>query len=162
MNRKLWQRGHIELIFPVVLFLVFTLSALFIILYSARTYQHIVEESSKQYDMSTSMAYLTQKIHAADSMHSISLGDFGGIDSLNIFEEIEGNTFVSYIYVYDGYLRELFTSAKAVGVSPSAGTALFPANSFKADYINGGLLSLTIESEEGEVSTQLITIRSMR
>lgn len=162
MNQKSGRNSSIEIVFPVVLFLVFTLSALFIILFAARTYQHIVKESAEQYDSSTSAAYLVQKIHAGDSMYNISLCNIEGTDGIRLHQYIEDQPFVTYIYVYDGYLRELFTGEDNDTVSLSAGTPLFAARGFSASYIKDGLLTITVDLPEGDSVTQLVSIRSMR
>lgn len=152
------KRGHMEIIFPVVLFLVFTLTALFIILYAAKTYQNIVETSNYEYERTTSLAYLTRKVQASDNNGAITITDFQGQKSLSLSQEIEGVKYVTLIYAYNGNLREVFCPLDSINIiSPDSGTVLFPADEFVPSF-NGDLLKLTILSN-GEEYSRLVTIR---
>lgn len=152
------KRGHMELIFPVVLFLVFTLTALFIILYAAKTYQNIVETSNHEYERTTSLAYLTRKVQASDDNGAISVASFHDNSSLFLSQEIEGVKYVTIIYAYNGNLREVFCPKDSVNsISPDSGTILFPADEFVPSF-NGNLLNLTIFAK-GEEYSRLVTVR---
>lgn len=152
------KRGHMEIIFPVVLFLVFTLTALFIILYAAKTYQNIVETSNHEYERTTSLAYLTRKIQASDNDGAIAIIGFQGQKALTLSQEIEGVNYVTLIYAYNGNLREVFCPEDSVNViSPDSGTILFPADEFIPSF-NGNLLTLTI-SANGEEYSRFVTVR---
>ncbi len=148
-----------EILFPVVLFLVFTLSALFIILYAASTYRHIVQESNIQYDESTSMSYLTRKIKSQDCSGNISIGHIGDLDTLEIAQEIDGEIYITYIYAYNGSLREYFTAAKNTQISPDGGTVLFTADSFEPEFLNSNIISLSI-TRDGKEQNRLVSIHS--
>lgn len=160
MDRRPAKGGQINIVFPVMLFLIFTLSALFIILFSARTYQHIVDSSNNQYVKSVSSSYIFRKVHSSDRIYNVSIGENGDVPTLRMFENIDGQEFVTHIYVYDGYLRELFTQADKE-ISPTAGTALFPANDFKAYYLKTGVLKIEITMPTGEVAEEILTVRTM-
>lgn len=152
------KRGHMEIIFPVVLFLVFTLTALFIILYAAKTYQNIVETSNHEYERTTSLAYLTRKVQASDNDGAIAIIGFQGQKALTLSQEIEGVNYVTLIYAYNGNLREVFCPEDSVNViSPDSGTILFPADEFIPSF-NGNLLTLTI-SANGEEYSRFVTVR---
>lgn len=152
------KRGHMEIIFPVVLFLVFTLTALFIILYAAKTYQNIVETSNYEYERTTSLAYLTRKVQASDDNGAISVTKFHGSNALSLSQEIEGVKYVTVIYAYNGNLREVFCPEDSVDIiSPDSGTVLFPADEFLPSF-NGNLLNLTILTDKEEYF-RLVTIR---
>lgn len=153
------KKGRMEIIFPVILFLVFTLSALFVILFAARTYQRIVEQSNSEYDKSTALNYISRKIYAADEYGNISTGKLNNeIEALTINEDINGSPYITYIYVYDGALRELFTANNGNEINPMGGTVLFAADSFIPE-IDGNLLSLTITKGEEE-SVKYVSLHS--
>lgn len=152
------KKGHMEIIFPVVLFLIFTLTALFIILYAAKTYQNIVESSDAEYEESTSLAYLCRKVQAGDADGNIDITSFYDRPALTITQNIEGISYVTLIYSYNGSLREIFCAEDSKSsVSPESGTILFPADDFNPS-INGKLLNLTISSN-GREFTRLVTVR---
>lgn len=153
------NKAHMEIIFPVVLFLVFTLSALFIILYAARTYQHIVEESNSQYNESVALNYICQKVHASDQSGQITVGTFNNMDAIIIRQTIDNTPYVTYIYAYDGKLMELFKEDNGEKAAPTAGTSLFEVGSFSVNFVSEGLLSFTISKKE-HVSTKYISVHS--
>lgn len=152
-------KGRMEIIFPVILFLVFTLSALFVILYAARTYQHIVYESDIEYDKSTSLSYIAKKIHAQDSNGNIDIGELNGIPALIMHQEIQGASYSTYIYEYNGELRELFCADDLKNVNPQGGTILFAADSFIPEFVNDNLISLKITNGKNQ-SVQLVSLFS--
>lgn len=153
------NKGRMEIIFPVVLFLVFTLSSLFIILYAARTYKQLVEESNIEYEHSTSLAYVSKKVQSGDENGNISIGNLKGNKAIIMKQEIEGTPYITYIYVYDGKLRELFTADNGNNLDPSAGMVLFNADSFEVNMPNDRLISLTITTEGAEY-TKNISLQS--
>lgn len=153
-------RGHMEIIFPVILFMVFTLCALFIILFAARTYQHIIEESDTRYNESTSMAYITRKIRSMDEGGSVTTGSFAGCDALVMKTDINGAPYVTYIYAYGGYLRELFTAEEGSSVSPESGMILFEAGSFTPSMVGESLIKLSITTLQGREYTGLVALNS--
>lgn len=151
------------LIFPIIIFMAFTLGALVVILYSARTYQHLVEGTDNEYEVSTSFAYITQKIRATDNQGKVVAGYFGELPALTIYEDLDGENgetkFVTYIYAYDGYLRELFTMEDSEWVTPESGTPLFPAEDFNAGFISRELLTIDI-TRNGTTQSQLVAVLS--
>ena len=65
---------------------------------------------------------------------------------------------ITYIYEYEGKLRELYVSEE---VEPmlSAGTALFTVYDFEAQE-NGGLLQVSIHDEQGKASRMIMELKS--
>ena len=149
------NKGRMEIIFPVVLFLVFTLSALFIILYAARTYRQLVEESNAEYEHSTALAYISKKIQSGDTNGNIFIGDLNGNNAVIIKQDIEGEPYITYIYVYDGKLRELFTADNGNKIESGAGMLLFDVESLNAKMTGDKLMSLTISYNGNEYSKNI-------
>ena len=67
------SRNKISDIFPILLFLVFTLSALGIVLASVQIYQRILEQAEENYDTETAVAYMTEKFRNHDAGGSIKV-----------------------------------------------------------------------------------------
>ena len=66
----------IDFLFPVVLFFVFTLSALTVILLAAGIYQSTTEKSTLNDSARTSLSYITEKVHQNDVEDSVRIGSF--------------------------------------------------------------------------------------
>ena len=78
-NKK--KTGPIEFVFPILLFLIFTLSALFIILFAAQIYQKIVDDSSINYSANTAISYVSEKIRQGENEDGIEVGSFQDCDA---------------------------------------------------------------------------------
>lgn len=115
------QKQHIvDVLFMIALFCVFASSALFVVLIGANVYRQTTEQMDQTDISRTSLLYLSEKIRQSDRVGSISIGTVGGQDALILEQELEGNDYLTYIYSYDGFLRELFVS-KEHQVSPEEG-----------------------------------------
>ena len=123
MRFRTKHRHMIDLLFPVALFFVFALSALTVLLIAARIYQSTTEHSSLHDTSRTSLSYISEKLHQSDEAGSVSLGTFDGCDALIIQQTHGEHTYYTYIYSYEGKLRELFVKA-GVNASASSGMAI--------------------------------------
>ena len=76
-----------------------------------------MKTSSDSYSGRTALAYVTEKMHQNDENGAIADGTFDGENALVIRRRYDEKDYVTYLYAYDGYLRELFirdgTEAKA-------------------------------------------------
>lgn len=101
------RRFIVDILFVLALFGLFTVSALILVTVGAETYQNTVENMDRNYETRTSVAYLTEKLRQNDSMDSISLSALSGEPALMMTQEINGKNYSTWLYFYDGYLKEL-------------------------------------------------------
>lgn len=106
--------------------------------------------------MHTPLAYLRAKIRSADEDGAVSVRQLEDTDAIVIHDKKE--RIVTYIYEYEGKLRELYASEE---VKPmlSAGTSLFTVYDFEAQE-NGGLLQVSIHDEQGKASRMMMELKS--
>ena len=108
------QRKHsiIDLFFTLTLFCVFAVSALIVVVIGANVYRSTV-------------AYVTEKVRENDRAGSVQLGILpcdSSVPALSLIRYGEPQSIRTYIYFYDGALRELATTdAYAVNLDPSTG-----------------------------------------
>lgn len=95
----------------LVLFGLFAVCILFLLLTGADVYQRLTVRDRNTYEMRTAAQYLTTKMRQADTDGCLLVSEFEGLDALLIREEIEGSVYHTWIYCYDGYIRELFAAA---------------------------------------------------
>ena len=102
------------------------------------------------------LAYLRAKIRSADEDGAVSVRQLEDTDAIVIHDKKERT--VTYIYEYEGKLRELYASEE---VKPmlSAGTSLFTVYDFEAQE-NGGLLQVSIHDEQGKASRMMMELKS--
>ena len=99
--------------------------------------------------MHTPLAYLRAKIRSADEDGAVSVRQLEDTDAIVIHDKKE--RIVTYIYEYEGKLRELYAL--------SAGTSLFTVYDFEAQE-NGGLLQVSIHDEQGKASRMMMELKS--
>ncbi len=108
MDRK---QHAIDIIFVLSLFCVFAVLALFVVVLGANVYKGISEDMTKNFDARTSVAYLSEKIRQNDVLGGISVRDAGGMDALVLSQNAGGEVYETWVYVQDGWLREVTVSA---------------------------------------------------
>ena len=76
----------IDFLFPIALFFVFSATALIVLLFAANIYQGIVSSSATQFEQTTFLSYVTNKIRQNDEggTEHIYLDTFDGYDALAI------------------------------------------------------------------------------
>ena len=109
----------VDVLFVLALFGVFTISALMLVTVGADVYRHTVEDMSRNYETRTSVAYITEKIRQNDvslpeqySEQSISIGTLSDCPALTLTQDINGELYCTYLYLHDGYLKELLMGNK--------------------------------------------------
>ncbi|MCR5640655.1 MAG: DUF4860 domain-containing protein [Lachnospiraceae bacterium] len=156
-NKK--RTGPIEFVFPILLFLIFTLAALFIILFAAQIYQKIVDRSAINYNANTVISYVSEKIRQGDTNDGIEVDAFHDCDALLLHKDIEGVDYVTYIYFYDGKLYEVLTeSERASELAPGTGTAIMEVSDFTITEDDNHLISFACTDTAGNTSDAMIAV----
>ena len=96
----------------LLLFAVFAVCILLVLLLGADTYRGITQRGQAAYDRRTAVQYLSAKVRQAKNGGAVSLSSSGAAgDTLSLAERAGGGDYVTLIYCYDGWLRELFSAA---------------------------------------------------
>ena len=109
------SRKHhiIDILFPISLYFVFTVSALTVLLLATNVYRTTTENSALNFNANTSLSYITEKIHQNDTEGAVSIGSFDGHQALILKQHYNDTEYVTYIYVSEGNLMELYTKSSA-------------------------------------------------
>ena len=130
------RRHSTDLIFVLLVFAAFVITALMVIAMGTGEYRRIVARSQENDDIRIATAYITQKVRQGRSAGAVGTGELDGIPALTVREERGGREFVTYLYVCEGYLRELMTAAgNEIHVIPRSGTAILPMDSLEFEEI---------------------------
>lgn len=152
------QKKHmIDFIFPLVLFFVFALSALVVILLAANIYRSCAEDAAMDYTASTTLSYLSEKVHQGNEAGAVHTASIGGSDALVIEQNYDSDAYRTWIYFYDGALRELFVRADEEP-GPSAGTAILELTDFRIEQISDRLLRFTCTDTRNETGSTTVEI----
>lgn len=128
----------------LLVFAVFAVCVLTVLLYGARVYGDLVQRGEESFRQRTAAQYVATRVQQAES---VSVTDFGGCEALTIREDIDGRGYLTRVYCYGGYLRELFC-AESAALEPQDGEKVIPAES----------LGLSIE---GDVLTAVLDARTV-
>ena len=152
------NKSHIEGLVVLVLFGVFALCILAVLLTGAGAYGRLVKRQQTTYTERTVPQYIATKVRQADKAGAVHIGEFGGVESLEFTSIYGEETYVTRIYCYDGYLRELFASATG-NFTPEDGEEILEAQQVSFE-MSSGCLRVIIASADGNITEQILTLRS--
>lgn len=155
-------RHTADTLFTVLLLLSFALSALLLAAAGAAIYKNSTTQLEENYTSRTAAAYVTEKLRQHDQCGTVSLTEFNEIPALCLQETIQEESFCTYIYYFDGALRELFIRESD---TPSAvnGTEIAALSSFTIEERSDSgepLLQITAQSEHGQAVSSVIHLSS--
>ena len=120
----------------LLLLLVFAVCVLSVLLTGAGTYQTLTRRDQDSYDRRTAAQYLATRVRQADRADGVAVADFQGCDALELTETIDGTPYITRVYCYDGYLRELFSASEAQ-MTPADGEKVLAAQALTVAWLDG-------------------------
>ena len=156
------QEKHfiVDILFVLALFGVFAVSALTLVTIGADVYQHTVTDMSINYESRTAVSYITEKVRQNDTADSIFLTTLEDVPALCILSRIDEDTYCTYLYLYEGHLKELFMKqgASLGGQALPAGTDILQLKTLSMDYVTDNLLRICLQPPSGEQHTFYIKL----
>ena len=125
----------------LLVFTVFAVCVLMVLLYGARVYEHLAEQSEENFRLRTAAQYLRTRVWQAEV---VCVTDFDGCEALTLKETIDGTAYLTRVYCHEGFLRELF-GAESASLSPEDGEKIMPLESLQMEQ-NGSLLTLQADT----------------
>ena len=157
--KKSETKTHIESLLVLVLFGVFAICILSVLLTGAGTYKRLVDRQQASYEERTVPQYIATKVRQADMAGTVSIGDFCGVEALELIE-LPAREYVTRIYCYDGYLRELFSTATG-SFEPETGEKILEAQ--QVDFVlEDNQLSVAVTGTDGNKTVIRLSLRSSR
>lgn len=158
--RERTERKHvIDFLFPLALFFVLTATSVALVVLASGTYSRQVQDSEDSFASRTVLSYVTEKLHQADEYGAVYAGTFDGQDAIVICQTYSEQTYMTYLYEYDGYLRELFIQ-DGVDAKASDGRKILASDSFSFEESQEGLLHLYCTNKDGSISDTYVSIKS--
>ena len=140
----------------MALFGVFAISALVLVTIGADVYQHTVSDMSTNYETRVSVAYITEKIRQNDTLTPTFVGasitTLSGQPTLMLPQTVDDETYCTYLYFYDGYLKELFMKKDSSlgGSMLEAGINIMPLSALSMESVSDNLLSFQMTTTDGK------------
>ena len=147
-----------EGVLALVLFGIFALCILGALLQGVRVYRNLTERGESSYENRTAAQYLVTRVRQTDCAGALSIGTFGMVETLELTETIGDEEYVTRVYCFDGYIRELF-SAASYDFQPFDGECILPAQALDFNLENG-LLTAQITTEAGEILEVCTALRN--
>lgn len=156
------NRHVVDVLFVLALFGVFAASALLLVTIGASVYKQTVSNMDQSFTDRTSYSYLVEKIHQNDIYDAIEIGELEGSPALMLTQHLGEEEYCTYLYLYEGYLMELFTRKDSFAGNDlrPAGQNIMPLSGFTLEAPSSGLLKITIDTGNGSPITLYTALRS--
>lgn len=142
------KRHVIDLLLPIALFLVLAAASLLVVLLAADVYKRSVAQEEANYQGRTCLSYVTEKIRQGDENGGVSAGDLNGVPCLMFCQTYGGNSYVTYLYSYEGELRELLVQ-EGVEMSAADGQRILEVEDFQVTETEKGIFRISCSDGEG-------------
>lgn len=142
MNNRQKQIHTIDMVFPLIFIVFFGFCAVSLVLSGAHIYQSTTDGLKQNYTVRTAVAYLQEKIREYSSSSQVEVLVENNQTVLALYEP-DDSGYVTYIYLYKGKLRELFTK-KERGIEWGSGQELVAADTFSVIKQKDDLLRIDI------------------
>ena len=126
----------------------------------AGIYRRVEDRGEESSRARVSLSYITAKIHAYDQEGMLETGSFGEGGAVFLYEEIDGFTYETILYVHNGNLMEMLCE-KGWEMSPEFGDAITPALALDVARPREGLLRLSLTEADGRVCSADVYVRSV-
>lgn len=157
------QKHNIESAFVLVLFAVFAVAVVAVLALGANNYKSMVERDNNAYNERIITSYVSAQIRNNDTLDAIAIGGFqspdkeDGVQTLHLYEEIEGMRYDTRIYYYKGKLYELFSSTESE-LKPEDGVAIMDAQELRFER-EKNLIHIWSKDAKGRESHATVGVR---
>lgn len=152
------QEHSVDIVFILALFCVFAASAVLVMTFGANVYQRTVSRMEDNYEVRVSLSYLTNQLRQHDKNGCIALDKLEGEPALILADE-PGSDYATFIYYYDGALRELYCD-KNDPLAASDGLAVVELSDWQMELTDQGCLQVQAVGDDGRSKQLILFIRS--
>jgi len=132
---------------------VFAVTLLMAMITGAGVYRRVAEQAERGNERRLGLTYITSKILGSDEAGRVECGFFGESGAVYLYEDLDGLTYETILYVYDGWLMELFCE-KGWELEPGDGEQITPVERLDVAQ-EGNLLHLGCTGASGQYNTLL-------
>lgn len=146
-------KHHLDGLLAMLLFGAFAICIMVVLLSGARAYGGLTQRDQAAYAQRTALQYVATRIRQADEAGAVGLCRLGEAQALTL-----GHDYQTYVYYYDGYIRELYAEAGAA-FDPEDGEEVLPAAGLSF-LISGREIHITLTDEAGQAQQLQLNLRS--
>ena len=126
-----------------------------VILLATGIYKSTTHASSLSNTSATALAYITEKIHQNDRNGCIDLGIWDNCPALVITHDGELTGYATYIYFYEGQLKELFINNQ-ISADATAGSTILRLSDMQLTEVSDNLLQISVTDTEIHRTSTLV------
>lgn len=152
MKKNSISRHPIAELASLMLFGIFALFLLLMLLFSARIYQQTARNTNAENTLGTAVSYITTKFRQHDLKDGIFTSSLDGLSALCFRDILNDQEYITYIYLDQGELKELFTPYGS-SASASAGTTIAELSDFQVAESTPGFYHLELKDSDGNEET---------
>lgn len=156
MKNRSPKQFHISGLAALLVLAVFAIGILSVLLTGAKVYAGLTQDGGLRHARRTASQYLATRLRQSGGAYT---EDFQGVQALVFPESIDGNVYITRVYCYDGWLRELFTAENGE-FSPADGEKLLEMEQFSV-IIEDSLITLAFSLPTGDTGQVLYSIREV-
>lgn len=149
----------IDTVFVMALLTLFAATALALVLIGAKHYRFVTNAMTGNHEDRTTSSYLIEKVRQQDTANAISVCDLQGTPALSIVSTEDDYTYITYIYYYEGSLRELVVTENSV-FSLSGGQTIIPMRAFELTLVGKSLICAEITDTQGQTQVIYLPLHS--
>jgi len=158
-NRLHYIPHSIQSAFIFLLIGLFAITSVSLTLVGARVYRKVTDSAAQNSDSQITLSYLCNKLRAFDALDHVQLAEREGVQTLCLYETIDGERYETTIYAYQGAIWERFT-LQSEPFEPDDGERLTSAESLDFSLLAPDLIQATIRMASGESRTLRIALRA--
>lgn len=164
MNFAKRDKSIVDYLFIIALLAVFMISALYVVLFGARVYERTVSDMDRNFSTRTARSYITEKIRSHDysngtGMSDIALSSHEENSVLVLRSSNDGKTYLTYLFVKDGYLTE-FTASEEYDFHFDDGFEILPVTEFKGERVRDGLYHFMVKDAYSQDTSFYVALYS--
>ena len=155
------SRHVIDFIFPIALFFVFAASSLVVLILASDIYGSNTNQLQANDENRTALSYISEKIRQNDTGGALEIVSIEGTECLALSADYNDVLHTTYIYEYDGMLKELFVRDD-VSVSLEDGKDIMAISSLSISRIDDHLYHFITVDSQGRESSLVASERSVQ
>lgn len=149
----------VDTAFVMLLFVLFAITTFILVLVGVKQYQVTANNMSQNYQIRTATSYLTEKVRQNDNTNGISLVDLDGTQAIALTSNIDETEYYTYIYFYQGQLRELFVSKDSV-FTLETGQAIIELTDFSIEEASNKMIKVTLKGDDNTTRSLYLASKS--
>lgn len=138
------KKQHIiDTVFALLIFLLFTICIVSVLYAGSHVYNNIATKETEDYQQNIALHYFVEKVHQGKTKEAIQLVELDNTPALAIYQEYNEEQYVTYIYLDQQNIKELFIKITDT-VTKADGNTIMNVKDLQMEKINTTCLHITV------------------